>query len=415
MAHRHTISAFGAVAALMALSACGREGITLEVANTLDEMREGEIVEMPVAAIQSALPSSFRMLDRHGDEVPYQITYDSLLIFPATVEPLSVAEYRIVAGEPAAVDTVVVGKLYPERLDDIAWENERSGYRIYGPAYQASGGKVFGYDIHTKKVEYPAVDERYAREIDETNWERLRMLREAGRTAEADSLQRWISYHVDTGTGMDVYTVGPTLGAGVSAFMRPDSTLIYPKCYTDCEILDNGPLRFTVKLRFGAEAVGADTAVVEHRLLSLDSGAPLNRTVLRYEGMSETTPIVSGIVVHRQNTSGTASDPALNIIAYADSTDNPDNDNGVIYIGVMTPQGSLETAPHVANIPLKIQAADAVGHTALISRYVPDSEYVYYWGSDWSKHGITSMSDWMTRLQSFARRVGSPLTVTIKK
>ena len=57
MAHRHTISAFGAVAALMALSACGREGITLEVANTLDEMREGEIVEMPVAAIQSALPS----------------------------------------------------------------------------------------------------------------------------------------------------------------------------------------------------------------------------------------------------------------------------------------------------------------------------------------------------------------------
>ena len=26
------------------------------------------------------------------------------------------------------------------------------------------------------------------------------------------------------------------------------STIVYPYCYKDCEILDNGPLRFTAKL-----------------------------------------------------------------------------------------------------------------------------------------------------------------------
>ena len=57
-------------------------------------------------------------------------------------------------------------------------------------------------------------------------------------------LNRGISYHVDHGNGMDCYAVGPTLGGGTAALF-PDSTIVYPYCYKDCEILDNGPLRFT--------------------------------------------------------------------------------------------------------------------------------------------------------------------------
>ena len=26
------------------------------------------------------------------------------------------------------------GRLYPERLDDMTWENDRGIYRVYGPA-----------------------------------------------------------------------------------------------------------------------------------------------------------------------------------------------------------------------------------------------------------------------------------------
>ena len=40
------------------------------------------------------------------------------------------------------------------------------------------------------------------------------------------------------------------------AFVLADSTLVYPRSYQSCEILDNGPLRFTVDMIFGPLAVG---------------------------------------------------------------------------------------------------------------------------------------------------------------
>ena len=63
----------------------------------------------------------------------------------------------------------------------------------------------------------------------------------------ADELVRTFSYHIDHGYGMDCYAVGPTLGAGVSALMVND-TIIYPWCYKTQEVLDNGPLRFTIEV-----------------------------------------------------------------------------------------------------------------------------------------------------------------------
>lgn len=394
------------------LMACSHVPV-IEVSNPLDEQRSGEIVEVPVSALSVKPGQAFVLRDAAGAEVPYQITYDSLLIFPATVPALATSSYYIEEGTPAPADTVVTGRVYPDRSDDLVWENQWSGYRAYGPAYQANGGMVFGYDVHTKSVDYPAVDERYTRERTKANWDRLQELRDAGRTEEADSLFRWISYHIDSGTGMDPYTVGPTLGAGASAFMLPDSTLVYPRSYQACEILDNGPLRFTVDMTFGPVAVGNDTVVTEHRLLTLDSGSLLNRTVIRYDGLSATQPLATGIVVHRQNPMGYLSDSDLNLIAYADSTDNPRVGNGVIYLGAFIPS-SDKAAPSIAFLPMPEMKADAVGHTVLISDYAPGNDYVYYWGSGWSKHDIPTPGDWMTMMRSFARRVNSPLSVTIK-
>ena len=46
-------------------------------------------------------------------------------------------------------DVVACGRQYPERLDDVAWENDRAAYRAYGPALQEKGERAFGYDIWT--------------------------------------------------------------------------------------------------------------------------------------------------------------------------------------------------------------------------------------------------------------------------
>ena len=45
--------------------------------------------------------------------------------------------------------------------------------------------------------------------------------------------------------------------------MTADSMLIYPRCYKEYEILDNGPLRFTVRLKYAPFTAGSDTSVVE--------------------------------------------------------------------------------------------------------------------------------------------------------
>ena len=79
-------------------------------------------------------------------------------------------------------------------------------------------------------------------------------------------LNRGISYHVDHGNGMDCYAVGPTLGGGTAALF-PDSTIVYPYCYKDCEILDNGPLRFTAKLVYNPLVVKGDSSVIETRII----------------------------------------------------------------------------------------------------------------------------------------------------
>ena len=76
------------------------------------------------------------VLDENDLEVPYQVTYNDMLIFPTSVKASSTATYTIKPGNPQPVDVISCGRVYPERVDDIAWENDRAAYRAYGPALQ---------------------------------------------------------------------------------------------------------------------------------------------------------------------------------------------------------------------------------------------------------------------------------------
>ena len=319
------------------LTGCSK-GMTVKVTNELSFDRDGEMVELSLEDVKGRVGDQFRIVDAADNEVLYQITYDNKVIFRASVPADTTVAYTLLQGVPEAVDTVAVGYYYEHRQDDIAWENDKAAYRAYGPGTQRRGERVYGYDVFTKSVDYPVVDHRYQLELDPANWERPNALRKEGRHQEADSLVDLFSYHVDHGNGMDVYTVGPTLGGGASALMV-DSALVYPYAYKEYEILDNGPLRFTVRMVYNPMAVGADSAVVETRLISLDAGSHLNRTELVYDGLTKSAPIATGIVVHKQNPDGYDWNKDCSMISYADSTDNTRKDNGVIYIGAVVPEG----------------------------------------------------------------------------
>ena len=153
---------------------------------------------------------------------------------------------------------------------------------------------------------------------------------------------------------------------------------------------------------------------METRVISLDKGSQLNKTVISYTDLKEVTPIVAGIVIHKENPTGYSFDSNAGYIAYADSTQNPRNNNGVIYVGAVFPASLNAAKVQLFPEAERKEHGGALGHVLGISDYEPGTEYVYYWGSGWSKYGFAADTEWTKYLENFAQQVRNPLTVTVK-
>lgn len=404
----------------LAFAACEQPaGVSIRVSNPTAMNRAGEMVEVSMNEISAKLklaPSAqIVIFDAEGKQVPYQITYDEKVIFQANVPADSSAVYTIQIGEPDIVPVVACGRQYPERVDDIAWENDLVAFRAYGPALQRTGEKAFGYDVWTKRgTTSPVVEARYAMELDSVTKAEIDSLKKVNKAA-ADKLYSSVSYHVDHGNGLDCYKVGPTLGGGTAALMA-DGKLIYPYCYKDYEILDNGPLRFTVKLVYNPLTVKANENVVETRTISLDAGSQLNKTVVSYSGLNEVTDIATGIVLHHpEGEAPLVANASAGFISYTDPTDNPAAGNGDIFIGAVFPDMVKEAKPvFFSKEESEKERGGANGHVLAISSYQPGSEYTYYWGAAWSKANMKEAAKWNNYLKEYAQKVRNPLTVAVE-
>ena len=387
--------------------------VTVTVTNPLAMERSNEMVEVSMETVTDRLgladTAQIVVLNADGQQVPYQITYDGKVIFPAAIAAGGTATYTIQTGTPEAFDVKACGRCYPERMDDMAWENDLVAFRAYGPALQAKGERGFGYDLFTKyNTTEPMLEAMYAKELDKETLAKIAELKKTDPKAAAE-LSRERSYHLDHGYGMDCYAVGPTLGAGVAALMVND-TIIYPWCYKNQEILDNGPLRFTVKLEFTPLTVKGDSTVVETRLITLDAGSHLNKTVVSYSNLKETLPIVAGIVLHEPD-GAVVADAANGYITYVDPTTGPDN--GKIFMGAAVPAVVKDAKTVLFSEKEKKERNNADGHVLAVSDYEPGSEYVYYWGFAWDKADIKTADAWNRYMADFAQKVRNPLTVKV--
>lgn len=401
--------------ALIGFASCAdsKQSMTVTVTNSLALERAGEMVEVPmsdvVAKLKLADTAQIVVLDVDGQQVPYQVTYDEKVVFPVTVGANSAVTYTIQPGTPAPFDVIACGKYYPERLDDVAWENNLGGFRAYGPALQARGERGFGYDLFTKyNTTEPILESLYAEELNPEKRAKIAELKKTDPKA-ASELQNAISYHIDHGYGMDCYAVGPTLGAGVAALMAGD-TIIYPYCYRTQEILDNGPLRFTVKLEFYPLVVRGDSNVVETRVISLDAGSYLNKTVVSYTNLKEAMPVTTGLVL-REPDGAVVADAANGYITYVDPTTDRSGANGKIFVGAAFPAQVKEAKVVLLSEKEKKDRGGADGHVLAISEYEPGSEYTYYWGSAWDKAAIKTQDAWNKYMAEYAQKLRTPLAV----
>lgn len=353
------------IIAALSLSGHARTGLTVNVKGSATP----QTVELSADSVLNLLGSKYcYVADPKGREIPSQITHDGLLIFQPAVTAGS-ARYRILpSGTPRNYAQLTSGRLYPERADDVAWENELVGFRIYGPGTQKKNERAYGYDIffkhHTKEQ---ILEKLYAPETSPATWVTVDSLRAISEQKAEDYIKTF-SYHIDHGLGMDCYAVGPTLGAGVAAPLVNDS-ISYSWCYDKAEVLDNGPLRFTVRLTFAPRRIGADSAVIEHRLISLDAGSHLNHTRVWYEGLTAPLEIVAGFPL-RDDSKPVATD---SFIAYADPTQGPDNGKALLGIIPAKPFASTETRE---------------GHILGRTSVSPDGVFDYYWGFAWSREPL---------------------------
>ena len=384
------------------------KAFTVAVSNDAHSFRY-EVVELCAKTVFEKLGISggrqLQVYNAVGQQVAYQLTYDGKLLIDAAVRPCGTALFTIKKGIQQTFINTCFGRMYPERVDDIAWENDRGAYRCYGPALQRSGEDAYGNDVWVKNTPDLVVEGRYY--LEDIMKPVIASLKSTN-PASADSLNKITSYHYDQGHGLDCYKVGPTLGCGTPALLDGEN-IIFPYCYKEYEILDNGPLRFSVRLVYNPTKVKGDENVVETRILSLDKNSNFNRMTVWYDGLTQSADLASGVVIHTEDTESVVL--GKDYVCYADPTDNPSGQNFQIYVAALFPNGVTQTRKLMYSNPTRGNAGHALG---IKGDYKSGEKYTYYFGSSWSKYDCRSLQEWQSRIDTFLEGIRTPLEVSLR-
>lgn len=416
---------------------CHAQQATIVVSNPTSTPRT-ELISLNMSEVKAKLGNAthkkgeaYIVKNKQGQQIGSQITHDGLLLIDASVRPHGSATYYVSIGKPYQQKVYATGALYKIRKDDIAWENDRCAYRVYGPALQKTGERSFGTDIWVKNTPDTVVYERYVKDMNgnikgdkidakvralkkqekvEKNTAKAAALAKQIKALQAESRETDIltSFHLDHGNGLDPYRVGATLGLGAPSLMVGKNQVL-PYCYKDYRILDNGPLRFTVELTYNPSTVGDMKNVVEHRIISLDKGSNFNKMIVWYDGLTIPTDFATGFPIHEEDTETKTF--AKDYVSYADPTDNVEVNNSQVYVGVLFPEGIDHTYYQLFDK----KHDGATGHALGLKRGLKNQEkYRYYFGAAWSKYDVRSYAEWQIRIKDYLDALKNPLKVEIK-
>lgn len=408
--------------------AAAMQQATIVVSNPTSTPRT-ELISLSMSEVKAKLGNAtpkkgeaYIVKNKRGQQIGSQITHDGLLLIDASVRPHGSATYYVSIGKPYQQKVYATGALYKIRKDDIAWENDRCAYRVYGPALQKTGERSFGTDIWVKNTPDTVVYERYIKDMNgnikgDKIDAKVRALKKQGKALQAQrkSLQAesretdiLTSFHLDHGNGLDPYRVGATLGLGAPSLMVGKNQVL-PYCYKDYRILDNGPLRFTVELTYNPSTVGDMKNVVEHRIISLDKGSNFNKMTVWYDGLTTPTDFATGFPIHEEDTETKTF--AKDYVSYADPTDNVEVNNSQVYVGVLFPEGIDNTYYQLFDK----KHDGATGHALGLKRGLKNGEkYSYYFGAAWSKYDVRSYAEWQIRIKDYLDALKNPLQVEVK-
>ena len=260
-------------------------------------------------------------------------------------------------------------RLVPERKDDLAFENDRVAFRIYGPALRA-GPEASGVDAWFKRTDKPVVD----------RWYRL----------DAAKVQ---SYHKDNGEGYDTFHVGSSLGCGGLGLWHKGK-LVIAKTYTDPFVYDTPKdyAKFMVTYQY-PDIEGQ--VITEQRTFVLRKAEQMVEitSVFRVKGGKlPALEVAAGLYTQGANPRF-IEDAKAGVAAVWESIDGVDTGTGIAAAPAQIQ--SIRTEVHTD------------GHQQLLVLMKPDAKGKISWraGFTWAKAGyITSSEAWMVYLKDRAER-----------
>ena len=149
------------------------------------------------------------------------------------------------------------GYVVPNRVDDLAWENDKIAFRVYGPALRDSAENS-GVDVWSKRVDVPVVYKWYQGSFDGS-----------------------INYHEDTGEGFDGYKVGPARGCGGTGLLF-EGKLYTANVYQRGSVMYTGPEKVELLFEYHYDIDGQ--RVRELKTVELGMGTQLCTATSEFRG-----------------------------------------------------------------------------------------------------------------------------------
>ena len=246
----------------------------------------------------------------------------------------------------------------PERFDDVAWENDRIAYRVYGPALEDHEKTGSGIDVWAKSTKALVIDRWY----------------------------KSTSYHKDHGEGLDFYLVGQGRGCGGLGVWN-GKALDVSRVWESHKILESGPDRASIELTYAPWTSG-DRKAWETRRITLEAGSNLNRLESTI-GSDRPDPLVVGIGISRRAGDAAVLDRKRGLLSCWGSTQGP---NGGIACGVLVDPPSV------------VDMVETPGDRLVLVKATPGKPFVYYAGAGWSKSGFPNVEVWERYLREYPTR-----------
>ena len=258
---------------------------------------------------------------------------------------------------PATQPVRAFARYVPEAFDDVAWENDRIAFRVYGPALEREQQTGSGIDVWVKSTRKLVIDRWY----------------------------KGNNYGIDHGEGLDCYSVGTGRGCGGLGIWNGKS-LDVSRIWKSHKIINGGPDRAVIELTYAPWRTGQRN-VWETRRITLEIGSNLNRIESTIDSDQPGELIVGIGINKRKGEAEAVLDTKKGIIATWQSAEGK---NGMIGCGILEDPSQL------------LRFVDAEAQYIALIRVTPGKPFVYYAGAGWSKSGIfPNLASWEKYLRDF--------------